>query len=82
MVILPRVRPPADCTSYLGLLSNLKRIIDFYSVITHCTLQLGMSKQQLNGSEVLGTPVDQSGFGSSHHVGAKSDKIESNGVNP
>ena len=47
---------------------NLKRIIHLDAEVSDRALQLGMAKQELNGSEVLRALVDQCGLGTSHRV--------------
>lgn len=51
-----------------GLLGDLKRIIYLDTKVSDRAFQLGMAKQELNGSEVLRALVDQCGLGTSHRV--------------
>ena len=53
---------------YFRLLGDFQRVIDLDSEVSDGAFQLGMSKQQLNGAQVLGTLVDQGGFGAPHRV--------------
>ena len=51
------------------LLGYFQRIIHLDAKITHRTFKLGMLKQQLDGSQVLGAPLDQCCFCSPHSYG-------------
>ena len=52
----------------LGLLGDLQRVIHLYAEVPDGALQLGVAKQQLNGSQVLRAFVDQGRFRSPHRV--------------
>jgi hypothetical protein len=52
----------------LGLLGDLQRIVNFDAKVSDGALQLGMPKQELNGSEVLRTLVNQRCLGSPHRL--------------
>jgi hypothetical protein len=60
---------------HLRLFGYFKGIIDFYAQVAHGTLELGMPKEQLNGAEVLGPPIDQRCLGSAHSMGAIGGRI-------
>ncbi len=60
-------RPPPT-TSDLRLLRDLEGVVDLDAEVSHCRLELRMSKEQLNGTQILGTPVDQRCLGPSHRV--------------
>jgi hypothetical protein len=51
------------------LLGNLQRIVNLYAEIPDGRLQLGVPKQQLNGTQVFGSSIDQRGLGSSYRMG-------------
>jgi hypothetical protein len=55
---------------HLRLLRQLQRIIYFKTEIAHRALQLGMARQYLHGSYVLGAPIDQGRFGSPDRMDA------------
>jgi len=44
--------------SNVDLLSDGKRIVDLDTKIPHCTLNLGVAKQQLNRTQIAGAPVN------------------------
>jgi hypothetical protein len=46
------------CSSNFGLLCNVKGIIQLNSQITHSTFQLGVTKQQLDSTQVLCAAVN------------------------
>ncbi len=63
--------------SDFGLFGNLQCIVNLYAKISNSRLQLGVSKQQLNGAQVLGPTVDQRGLGSSYRMGAIACALQS-----
>lgn len=73
---------PSTPASNFCLLGYFKGVIDFDTQIPHGGLQLGVSKQQLHSSKVLGAPIDQRHLGSSHGVGPIVGSVESQFVNP
>ena len=50
------------CPLNLRLLRQLKRVIHLDTQVPHCRFQFGVPKQYLDGPQVLGAPVDQSGL--------------------
>jgi len=50
------------------LLRDLQRVIDHDAEVSDGAFQLGVSKQQLNGAQILHALVDQRHFGSPHRV--------------
>jgi hypothetical protein len=54
-----RVAAPRHSCLNLGLLRHLKRVVDLDAKVSHCTFELGVAKQQLNGAQVLGAVVNQ-----------------------
>lgn len=50
---------PSTPASDFCLFGYFKDVIDFDTQIPHGGLQLGVSKQQLHSSKVLGAPIDQ-----------------------
>lgn len=55
----PRRHRPAQGALYLGLFGHFQSSIDFDAEVTNGTFELGMSWQQLHGSQVLGPAIDQ-----------------------
>jgi hypothetical protein len=62
--------------SDIDLLRDLDCIIDLNTEVTDGALDLRMSKQQLDCTQVAGAPVDQHGLCASQRVGAKLCWIE------
>lgn len=52
--------------SDVNLLRHFEGVIDLNTQVADGTVQLGVTEQQLNGSEVLGPPIEQSCFGAPH----------------
>jgi hypothetical protein len=50
--------------SNVGLLGDSQSVVDLDAKITNRTLDLGMPEQQLDGSQIAGAAVDESGLGS------------------
>jgi hypothetical protein len=73
---------PRSTASDLSLLGDLQGVIDLYAEVSHRRLQLGVSEQQLHGSEVLGAPVDQRRLGTTHRVRAVVRRVESEFFDP
>ncbi len=74
-------RLPAN-VSHFSLLRHFERIVYFDAKVSNCTFQLGMSKQQLDGAQILCSPIDQRDLRASHAVRAVRRIVESNGPNP
>jgi len=55
---------------YLSLLRYLQCVIDLDPKVSNGALQLGMTEQELDGPEVLGSLIDQCRLGPSHRVRA------------
>ena len=64
--------------SDIGLLSEFDRIINFDVEISNSALNFRMSQQELNGSQVPGSPIDQHRFGSAQRVRAKFARVQPN----
>jgi hypothetical protein len=65
-----------------GLFGDFQSIIDFYAQVVHCRFQFGVTKQQLDGPQVLGPTIDQGCFGPAHRVGAIGRGIEADRTDP
>jgi len=59
-----------------------KSIIDFDAKVAHRTLDLCVAKQELNGSEIARTPIDQGRLGSPKGVGAEKVRVQPDVGNP
>jgi hypothetical protein len=61
--------PSAVVTStarlHLSLLGDIQRIVNLGTEISNGAFELHAPKQDLNGTEIPGAPVDQRGFGAS-----------------
>ena len=53
-----------------GSIRNPKGVIDLTAKAALRSLQLGLPKQELYGSQVFAPPVDQSSIGAAHRMGA------------
>jgi hypothetical protein len=66
--IAPKNERQSTCalpsSSDVNLFCYRNRIVDFDAQITNGAFDLGMAKQQLNGTQVAGSSIDQRGFGS------------------
>ena len=51
--------------SDVNLFRYSQGIIDFDAKVSHGAFYLGMAEQKLHGTQIAGTPIDQSGLGSS-----------------
>lgn len=54
---------PTWCYLYLRSLRDVQRVFKLDTTIPHGTLPLRMTEEQLDGPKILGSPVDQRGFG-------------------
>ena len=72
---LPRV-------SDVNLFRDRESVVDLYSQIPHCTFDLSMPQEKLDGSQVPGPAVDQGGLGSSERVGAEKSRVEPDARDP
>jgi hypothetical protein len=59
-----------------------ERIIDFNAEIPDVALGLRMSQQQLHGTQVAGSTVDERRFGASQRVRGEKVRVEANRCNP
>ena len=57
---------PPVAVSDLRLFRYLEGVVDLDAQVPHCRLQLGVAEQQLHSAQVLGAPVDQRRFRSTH----------------
>ena len=69
-------------TSDFRLLGDLEGVIDLDAEVPHGRLELGVSQEQLHGAQVLGAPVDQRRFGSTHRVRAVIGAVQPQFVDP
>jgi hypothetical protein len=72
-------RPEA---SDLELLGNGKRIVDIDPEIPDRALDLGVTEQELDGSEIAGSPVDHRRLRATHRMRAIGQRIEPNRPSP
>lgn len=63
--------------SDFGLLGDFESVVDFDPEVPHGAFQLEMAQQELHGSEVLGSPVDQGSFGPAQGMCAVVLRIQS-----
>ena len=75
-----RIAPPIG--SDVNLLGDLNRVVDFDAEISDRAFDLGMAKQELDCTEVAGSPIDQSGLRSSKRMRAILQWIETNAFKP
>jgi hypothetical protein len=68
--------------SDLSLLCNLKGIIYLDPKIPYGAFKLSMPKKQLNCSKIFRSPVDESGFCSSHRMCLVSRRIQADRFHP
>jgi len=68
--------------SDISLLGHLQRIVDFDAQVAHRAFDLAVTEQQLDGSQVLGPPVGQGGFGARHGVRSTRRRIEAQACDP
>lgn len=71
-------RLPVGLCSDLGLFRQLQSIIDLDAEVAHRAFQLGVSQQQLYGTKVLRSLVNQRGLGAAQRVGAVIARIQAN----
>ena len=69
-------------SSDLCLLRNLQGIIYLYAKVSHRRFQLGVSEQQLHGSKVFCTAIDQRRLGPLHRMGPILGTIQTKLVYP
>lgn len=65
-------RPPANRTTilHLELFSHLKRVIYFDAEVDDCTFKLRVTRQQLDGTQVLRATIVQRYLDPAHRVRA------------
>ena len=73
---------PSTPASNFCLLGYFKGVIDFDTQIPHGGLQLGVSKQQLHSSKVLGAPIDQRRLGPSYRVRPVVGTVQTEFIDP
>ena len=59
---LGRACPLCPSISDIYLLGDRQGVVNLDAEITHCALDLGVTKQQLHRSEVAGPAIDQGSF--------------------
>ena len=79
---LGRARQLCPGISDVDFLSDLDRVVDLDAEIADGALDLGVAKQELNGSEVPGSSVDQRRLGPPERVRAEFQRIETDAGNP
>jgi len=72
-------RPTA---SDFGLLGDLERVIDLDAKISHGAFELRVAKEELHGSQVPSSPVDQGWLGAPDRVGSVRGRIETDLLHP
>jgi hypothetical protein len=77
-------RPRQLCpgTSDLDFLRDLDRIVNFDAKISNGAFDLRAAQQQLNRTQVTGSPVDQRRFGSAQGVRAELQQVEADARDP
>lgn len=68
--------------SDLRLLRDFEGVIDFYAQVPHSRLQFGVRKEQLYGTKILGSPIDQRRLGPTHRVRPIVGAVKSKLVDP
>src|SRR3990167_2602857 len=68
--------------SDLRLLGDFEGVIDLDAQISHCRFELGVTEQQLHGSEVLGASIDQRSLGPSQRMRSIVGTIQSQFIDP
>ena len=68
--------------SHLSLLRQFQCIVNINPQVSDRAFQFGVAQEQLNGPDVLGSPIDQRGLGSPHGVGAVKGRVKSDRGNP
>ena len=82
-LLLARNRPLVSRQrSELDLLCEPKRVIYFNPEVTNGRLDLRVTEQQLDRSQVAGLPIELGDFGSSQRVGAEAAIIEPDVADP
>lgn len=69
-------------TSDVDLHGDLDGVVDFDAEVPHGALELGMSKQKLDGSEVARPPIDQHRLGAPQRVRSKVRRIKADTGHP
>jgi hypothetical protein len=59
-------RRPTMSASDFRLLGDFEGIINLDAQVSHRRLKLGVTEQQLHGTQILGAPIDQRRLGPSH----------------
>ena len=67
---------------HLGLLGDLKCVVNVNSKIAYGAFELAMTEQQLHRSEVLGAAIDQCRLGPTHGMRAVRRRIEADFLDP
>lgn len=66
----------------IDLLRHRQRIIDLGPEVTHRALEIGVTEQQLYGSEVFCASVDKHCFGASQRVRSVGARVQADRSNP
>jgi hypothetical protein len=79
---LGRACPLCPGISDINLFRNRKRIVHFDTKASDCALDFSVAKQQLDSSEITGSPVDQRRLGPAKRVGAKELRVHPDAGDP
>lgn len=73
---------PAGRASDFRLLRDLESVVDLNAEIPHGAFELRVAKQQLHGSQVPGSPVDECRLGTPDRVRPVRGRIKADLLNP
>ena len=68
--------------SDVNLFRYCEGVIYFDAEIPDRAFDLGMSKQELDGSEIAGAPIDQGSFRESQRMGPKKPRVQPDAPDP
>lgn|GEM_PF-3270053 len=68
--------------SDVDVLRDFQGVIDLDAEIADRTLDLAMAKQELNGPQVAGSPIDEAGLGSAYRMCAESKRVLADAGDP
>jgi hypothetical protein len=67
---------------HLRLLGDLQGVVGLDSQVSDGAFELGVPKEELNGPEIPGPPVDQRGVGAPQRMGAVGRRVQPDGPHP